>query len=100
MSPTDSQLPPGAWGAFSCFRKILVYLMILQVIEMTPIGGQGITTFEQPGQATPSSPDVSPTDSQLPPTAWGAFSCFCKVLVYLMILQVIEMTPVGDQGIV
>ena len=73
--------------------------MILQVIDMPPVGGQDITTSGQPEQATLSPPDVSPTDSQLPPGAWGAFSCFRKILVYLMILQVIEMTHVGGQGI-
>jgi len=51
-----------------------------------------------PTPATSSSPDVSPTDLELPPGAWGAFSYSRKIPIYLMILEVIEVAPVGDRG--
>ena len=51
-----------------------------------------------PTPATSGSPDISPTNSELPPGAWGAFSYSRKILIYLMILHVVGVIPVGDRG--
>lgn len=78
--------------------------IVLQNTTVPEVDNLMFTTPGQSGQVTVptlttlSSQDVSPTGSGLPPGTLGVSSCSRKILIYLMILQAIEMTPVRDQG--